>query len=227
MHDVGAKPRMVTNNEILTVLRAWSFKRNDRRKNVLPEGVAWVYSDTFGLQRRRDGAVTHTAVTPKFPNISRVLNKWLQDRKPTGIATCFPCTSITVNNGYAARNHRDKNNVGPSLIIALGEFTGGELNYWPLDNYKEDPADQDDNLKTTIDISKGEILFDGTKTHSVEPFTGERYSIVFHTHRAYLNVNQAVRQDLHNLGYYVPTMKETMIAQKMIVAPSSTSLAAP
>ena len=39
----------------------------------------------------------------------------------------FKFTSITLNKNYAAKRHRDKNNLGDSRLIAFGDFTGGEI----------------------------------------------------------------------------------------------------
>jgi hypothetical protein len=34
---------------------------------------------------------------------------------------------MKVNHNYTAQMHVDGSNIGPSLIIGLGEYTGGEL----------------------------------------------------------------------------------------------------
>jgi len=118
VEDIAKRPRQVSDHEMLTVLKVWAFTKNDRRKNVMPEGVEWVHSNSFGLQRRRDGTLSTTSNTLRYPYISRVFNAWLKDRRPDGIHS-FPCTTITINSGYAARKHRDGNNRGPSLIRAF------------------------------------------------------------------------------------------------------------
>ena len=45
----------------------------------------------------------------------------------------FKFTSIQCNRGYAARQHVDGNNVGPSLTVSLGSFKDGELWVHDLD----------------------------------------------------------------------------------------------
>ena len=80
---------------------------------------------------------------------------------------------------YAARLHRDGNNAGPSLTRAFGDFTGGRLLYYPDDDGRhalEQLREQDAIPTRTKD---GFLLFDGNRAHSVEPFCGERYSLVF------------------------------------------------
>jgi hypothetical protein len=71
-----------------------------------------------------------------------------------------------VNKNICSPPHIDKNNVGPSYIIALGEFTGGNLCI----------EGKEYNIKNKF------LKFDGTKAHWVTPFKGTRYSLVFFTH---------------------------------------------
>ena len=71
-----------------------------------------------------------------------------------------------LNKNLKSKPHVDKNNVGDSYIIALGDFTGGELSI----------EGQSHNIRNRWK------RFDGRKAHWVEPFLGERYSIVFFTH---------------------------------------------
>ena len=78
----------------------------------------------------------------------------------------IPFTSIQVNQDMTCAPHKDKGNVGISAIVAFGDYTGGEL---VVEGVKHD-------IKNKI------FLFDGSqKEHYTAPFTGERYSIVYHT----------------------------------------------
>jgi hypothetical protein len=61
-------------------------------------------------------------VTVRSPWLTRVLVAAAKRAAPD---FCF--TSIQVNKGYAGRPHVDRNNAGLSLVVALGDFTGGEL----------------------------------------------------------------------------------------------------
>merc|ERR1712113_1128183 len=51
------------------------------------------------------------------------------DKAPT-----LAFTTISVNKSYQARLHRDANNQGASVGVAVGAFTGGRLRYYPEDN---------------------------------------------------------------------------------------------
>ena len=77
--------------------------------------------------------------------------------------------AITVNQNYAAAPHYDKNNQGESFLVAFGDYTGGKL------KIHEGP------LEGTHDICHKPIKADFSKIlHSVEPFQGNRYSLVFY-----------------------------------------------
>lgn len=56
----------------------------------------------------------------------QLLVKWMKSQYPK-----FKFISIQLNNGYASAMPVDGNNVGPSVIVALGDFTGGQL--WTYD----------------------------------------------------------------------------------------------
>ena len=59
-----ALPRTI-DEDILAVLQRWYFKYNTTRKNVLPEGVTSIQSDTLGVVRTRTGSVVLTRLTKK------------------------------------------------------------------------------------------------------------------------------------------------------------------
>ena len=131
--DCESKKRTITEIEVLAVLRAWVFRKNYNRKNVMKTNVEWVHSDTLGLIRFQSGGFIVADATQEHPQVTQVMTKWLHDQCPTEIGTDFQCTSISVNKNYGGRLHRDAGNEGPSILMSLGDFTGGELNYWPLD----------------------------------------------------------------------------------------------
>ena len=76
----------------------------------------------------------------------------------------FPFTSTMINLG-GSRLHIDKNNRGPSMILSLGEHTGGELWQYPGD---------------ILDIHMKPTKCDGLLPHVTLPFQGERYSLVYY-----------------------------------------------
>ena len=99
----------------------------------------------------------------------------------------FPWTTINVNRNIQCKNHVDKNNLGDSIIVGLGDYIGGEFVVKKGDlptnfvgstpptvgTYRED---------TKYDIKGNFVRFNGkTQFHGTERFEGNRYSIVYFT----------------------------------------------
>jgi len=194
--------RAVRDEEILSILKRWPFCRNYTRKNVLPGDRTWVFSDTLGLLRDRCGDLHLTVATRRYPQVPELMNRWLQDRIPKE-AKGFVWTTINVNCNYAAAVHRDQGNFGPSFIKAFGDFTGGELDYWPEDaggNLEKLSAKD----KVTINLKENLALFNGNCAHSVHDFTGSRFSIVFFTVGSHAAATNEDKDKMSKLGFNVP-----------------------
>lgn len=97
----------------------------------------------------------------KFPELYHAIQEMMECYHPH-----FKYTTIQVNKNVLSKPHVDKNNVGESYIVALGDYTGGELVI----------EGKEHNIKHRFK------KFDGTKGHWVTPFKGTRYSLVFFTH---------------------------------------------
>jgi len=211
--------RKIQDSDVLDVLRKWAFERNGTRLNVMQEGQTWVSSDTLGLIASRTGETLITKATREYPKVFQLLCRWIRDRRPKDLTQDFTFTSINLNFGYAARLHRDGGNVGPSMIKALGDFTGGELNYWPDDN-KAGPVDTlPPEGKVSLNLRDGLALFDGNRGHSVENFDGERYSIVFFSMKRYHKATDEDRQWLIEQGLCFPTDESLHYAQSLLPPP--------
>lgn len=77
--------------------------------------------------------------------------------------------AITVNQNYKAEKHRDKNNQGVSFLVGFGNYQGGALKIYEGD------------LSGAHDIRYKPVITDFSKVyHSVEDFTGDRYSLVYY-----------------------------------------------
>jgi hypothetical protein len=77
--------------------------------------------------------------------------------------------AITVNQNYRADKHRDKNNVGVSFLVAFGSYTGGDLLL------------HEGDLSGNHSVYHKPMVLDFSKVlHSVDHFTGERYSLVYY-----------------------------------------------
>jgi hypothetical protein len=81
----------------------------------------------------------------------------------------IPFNSITVNQNYRADKHKDKNNRGDSFLVGFGSYAGGEL------------LIHEGDLSGNHNIWCNPIVTDFSKVlHSVDLFTGERYSLVYY-----------------------------------------------
>ena len=97
----------------------------------------------------------------KFPELFDLLKNLIHKYHPD-----FEYTTIQINKNIMSPPHVDKNNIGPSYIIGLGDYTGGKLCI----------EGRPYNIKNRW------RYFDGTKGHWVEKFTGTRYTIIYFTH---------------------------------------------
>ena len=120
--------------------------------------------------------------------------------------------SIQLNNGYTSAMHVDGISVGPSVIIALGDFTGGQL--WAYDPSGSTYRPVTRRLRGFPEVRVGEKLpgnlvsihnrpfeFDGTLPHGTEKFTGERFSLVFFVHRLWNRAKSEVIREARELGF--------------------------
>ena len=192
----------IGDDKVLRVLRLWQFSENTTRANVMPRDASFVLSDTLGLVSTRTGVVTASRLTKRYPAVFQLFSTWASQAFP--LAPRFSFTSVNVNYNYAARIHRDSNNSGPSLTKSFGEFHGGALRYWG-----------DDDLSLSLEelgqfapsvLEAGSLcLFDGRRAHSVEPFRGERYSLVFFCTSAFARAREEVLALVSSLGAHIPT----------------------
>ena len=82
-------------------------------------------------------------------------------------------TSFTINQNYKCEPHRDKSNFGESFLVAWGNYTGGDL------------IIHEGDLSGSHNINCRPFKTDFSKVlHSVAPFTGNRYSLVFYKLKA-------------------------------------------
>lgn len=82
-------------------------------------------------------------------------------------------TTITINHNLVCKPHKD-GNIGESIIVALGDFTDGRL-------LIKHPAH---DKPKAFNIDRRVLQFEGNMCeHWNEPFSGDRYSIVFYTRK--------------------------------------------
>ena len=80
----------------------------------------------------------------------------------------FDYTQVQMNKNFHCGPHKDSTNVGESILVGFGDFTGG-LTY----------VNYDGDLKS-YNIKNNFVKFNGAKyEHWVSPFKGTRYTLVF------------------------------------------------
>ena len=60
---------VVGGGDVLAVLRLWRFKPNKNRKNAIPDGDPFVYSETMGLVRSRTGRIAMSEITRTYEHV--------------------------------------------------------------------------------------------------------------------------------------------------------------
>ena len=150
--------------EALFELEQTQFPKCTSRKNISnKEILAFVLGD---VNYRGQESVNYRTRGPsrfnkKYKQLYKVLRDLIKHHDPE-----FKYTTIQVNKNVFCAPHVDKNNVGPSYVIALGDFTGGHI---VVEGREKD-------IRNTF------LKFDGTKGHWITPFKGTRYSIVYFQH---------------------------------------------
>jgi hypothetical protein len=121
-------------------------------------------SQCFGLVNRRCMPPDHSRNNWTRPYLYKLLIEFGEKY------VSIPWTSITVNQNYQANKHLDRGNIGDSFLVAFGNYTGGELVLYEGEE------------KQLIDICNKPVVNNFSKVwHSVEPFSGNRFSLVYYT----------------------------------------------
>ena len=126
-------------------------------------------STTFGFTRKRfdkkDKGLTEYVSNKKYPLVYQALLELASYIIPDDLEV----NSITLNHNLKCKPHIDAYNKYDSIIVGLGDYTGGELCL-----YNEDKMDE------CIDIKNKPLRFNGSKIiHSTNDFEGDRWSVVY------------------------------------------------
>ena len=144
---------------ILAELQRQPLPINRYRKKLGPAGR----SNAFGIVNRRSLPPDYSRYCWCRPYLYKLLLDFGAKNVP------FPFTSITVNEQFKSGPHRDRGNEGVSFLVAFGDYTGGELNI------------AEGDLSGNIDVCRKPLITDfTTQTHSVLPWEGNRYSLVYY-----------------------------------------------
>lgn len=169
--------------QLLAALQNTTFPLQSRpntqvKKKTLPRGLSLGANKSFGR------GMLMSRSTRLHESLVRLLCRFVREEKPD-----FAFTSIQVNKNYASALHIDSGNLGPSLIIALGAYTGGELYVHGVGK---------------VDIQNRWHEFDGNVPHLTCPFEGMRYSLIYFTNQSYGLVSTIDVARQHELGFNWP-----------------------
>lgn len=180
--DIAAVPEVIDEASVLAALRTVSIPHNEDRKNVKSSEDAVVRSLTLGALSRSNAAARVSQWGRRRPRLTRLLAEWGARILPPD----FPFASIQLNSDYASAMHVDSSNDGPSAIVAIGDFTNGEL--WTHDR--------------GVLPCKSEVrLFNGNQPHCTLPFAGERFSLIFFSSSGHDRMAPRDAAQLRALGF--------------------------
>ena len=192
-----------TDEDVLQVLQAWCFDQNRLRAHLSKDKSKWCSSDTFGLTVMNGLHVVGS--TEPYRSFQTLLAQWIRAKCPEAVFT-----TIVINHNFEIDRHRDSKNVGPTILLVGGNFTGGGLRLWLGDGDKVKPPvhhlSVDDSTVVPLDERKyTAFLFDGNKAHEVLPFEGDRFSIMAYTVKGFLDATDSDRRGLEAMSYSYPT----------------------
>jgi len=148
--------------QVVQELRALGEFPKERRRSVLKNAQDKKEGFVLGFVLNYARGWCASKATKRYPELARLLCSFVRSRQKS-----FKFTSIMVNKGTSAL-HVDTLNCGPSLIISLGDHSGGEL--WQY--HKPDQG-------KVLTIKNRLVMTDGLLPHMTLPHDGERFSLVF------------------------------------------------
>jgi len=119
---------------------------------------------TFGFGDNRHGWNFYKT-NEKYPDVFKALIDFGNQVVPKG----WEYQGITLNHGVKAKKHVDSKNVGASVIVGIGDFTGGDIRVWQGEKHKD------------WALHDKPVMFNGgLLAHETQPFEGNRYTFVFY-----------------------------------------------
>ena len=123
-----------------------------------------------------------------------------------------------MNLNNAARPHNDVNNQGLSYILAVGDYSSGELwieSQGGPEEYQITSADKVPGYRlhqkvpgVSVDTRNKFLQFDGRLLHFVRPFVGNRMSIIWFTSKGFGAATSETKDKLQELGFPTPDAQQ-------------------
>ena len=190
---------------VLSALRCSKFRSTTVGQVPLQRGRAWARRTiSMGVVRRRRSGMGCATATLSKPRLSKLV---VTLARQLGIAEY---SSVYITNNVMADMHCDVNNAGSSWIIALGDFSGGDIyaKQWGERHWKCHDIQCCDDLRVAL-------RFDGNSPHATCPFDGERFVIIYYTHRQCHLLPVSEQATLTRMGFLLPaTSSPIALARK-------------
>jgi len=217
-----------------SALKEITWPQCESRKKVMPEGVKSVSAFAMGLVAARftqEPVCTRTLA--EWPQLAQLVTSFINRHADHR----FDYTTVQFNREYAAALHTDLNNEGPSYIVGLGTYSGGELWLYdpdgpvhvevraPIPGWPSARAGSSLPGRL-VDIRNRLVPFNGKLPHMVWPYQGSRTSIVWFTTKKWRSMSDKDFARLRGCLFRLPTEKwKRGVApgggQKRKAAPSS------
>ena len=109
------------------------------------------------------GKIQTSSYSKKYPYMMTLFKKFIDSHYSQ-----FKFRSVYVNKNTICKEHLDSKNVGESLLVGLGSYTGGRTTLYI------------DDKPLCFHIKSNSLIFNGSEIpHKSESFKGTRYSLVF------------------------------------------------
>ena len=134
------------------------------------------------VKKFKGGKIEEARANTKYPIVYQQLQDLIRTHDEH-----FPWTTINVNRNIKCIPHNHNQNIGDSIIVGLGDYSGGEFVVKKGDlpmNYVSSPPPTVATYRedTKYNIKGNFVRFCGkAQFHFTEPFVGNRYSIVYFT----------------------------------------------
>ena len=166
-------------DEVLTALKEWRKEQGavNTRPSIRAESYMILRKEELLEEKEESENKDHGIVSRRAKSAQKKLNQYqhlwtlanqIMSQVDPEFAKSFSALAVTY--GFTGSPHIDKQNTTPFYGLALGEFVGGGICV---------EADWD-----TVAISNSHnrlAKVDGRYPHWVEPYEGERYSLIFYS----------------------------------------------
>ena len=158
---------------VLNELEFYSGSERKKMVNKHPKdggsmlyGLTWRQRASYQKQREYDefSGMFKTKIYEEEPELKEIFKEFSDIYFPD-----FEYLQLQLNKNFKCKPHRDSRNAGTSILVSLGDYTGGNT-----------LVEQEDGNVVKYDSREKFVKFNGSKyLHWVEDFVGDRYSLVF------------------------------------------------